>query len=157
MHPADLETLVDRELRDLPSPRAPHTLLPRVMAAVEQLSRRPWYTRAWLTWPLGWQLASLAALALVVAGGTVLIPGAQAAAGDVTSRLVPAVSRFVPGAVSDVLAAASRVDATMNAGRVVWRTLVEPLATYAFVIVALMCGACAAFGTALNRVAFGRS
>jgi hypothetical protein len=127
------------------------------MAAVEQLSGRPWYTRAWLTWPLGCQIASLAALALIVAGATVLIPGTQAAADAVTSKVGPAVSRFVPAAFVEMLGAAGRVDATMNAGRVVWRALVEPIATYALVIVVLMCVACAAFGTALNRVAFGRT
>ena len=51
--PLTWTTLVDRELRQLPSPRAPHTLLPRVLAAVEQWTRRPWYARAWFTWPLG--------------------------------------------------------------------------------------------------------
>ena len=34
-------------------PRAPHTLLPRVLAAVQAWAQRPWYERAWFTWPLG--------------------------------------------------------------------------------------------------------
>ena len=64
MNPTDLETLVDRELRRLPALRAPHTLLPRVLAAVQRWSQRPWYARAWFTWPIGGQIASAAALVL---------------------------------------------------------------------------------------------
>jgi hypothetical protein len=125
-------------------------LLPRVLAAVDQWARRPWYSRAWFTWPPGWQVASLMALALLVAGVALLMPGALAAAGGAASRLAP-------GAMSEVADTASRVDAAINAGRVVWRALIEPLAVYAFVLVALMCVACAAFGTALDRVAFDRT
>jgi hypothetical protein len=150
MDPADLDEIVDRELRGLPFPRAPHTLLPRVLAAVDQWARRPWDSRAWFTWPPGWQVASLMALALLVAGVALLMPGALAAAGGAASRLAP-------GAMSEVADTASRVYAAINAGRVVWRALIEPLAVYAFVLVALMCVACAAFGTALDRVAFDRT
>jgi len=119
---ADLEQRVDRELRRLPAPRAPHTLLPRVLAAVEAWVNRPWYTRAWFTWPLGWQVASVALLALVVAGVWMLPP------------------------------APPSVVVTTNAGRVLWRTIVEPFLAYAFVIVVIMCLACAAFGAALSYV-----
>lgn len=119
---ADLEQRVDRELRRLPPPRAPHTLLPRVLAAVEAWVNRPWYTRAWFTWPLGWQVASVAALVLVVAGLWMLPP------------------------------APPSVVVTTNAGRVLWRTIVEPFLAYAFVIVVIMCLACAAFGAALSYV-----
>lgn len=119
---ADLEQRVDRELRRLPAPRAPHTLLPRVLAAVEAWVNRPWYTRAWFTWPLGWQVASVALLALAFAGLWMLPP------------------------------APPSVVVTTNAGRVLWRTIVEPFLAYAFVIVVIMCLACAAFGAALSYV-----
>lgn len=119
---ADLEQRVDRELRRLPAPRAPQTLLPRVLAAVEAWVNRPWYTRAWFTWPLGWQVASVALLALAFAGLWMLPP------------------------------APPSVVVTTNAGRVLWRTIVEPFLAYAFVIVVIMCLACAAFGAALSYV-----
>jgi hypothetical protein len=119
---ADLEQRVDRELRRLPAPRAPHTLLPRVLAAVEAWVNRPWYTRAWFTWPLGWQVASVALVALVFVGVWLLPP------------------------------APASVVVTTNAGRVLWRTIVEPFLAYAFVIVVIMCLACAAFGAALSYV-----
>src|SRR6185436_18949429 len=64
----DLERRVHEELRRLPAPLAPSTLLPRVLAAVDAWARRPWYERAWFTWPLGWQIVSAAALALAVYG-----------------------------------------------------------------------------------------
>ena len=146
MQPVDLETIVVRELRQLPSPRAPHTLLPRVLAAVQQWSRRPWYARAWFTWPVAAQIASLATLFLVIVVGAVLLATAQMAAGDALARVMTAVTPI-----------AQRAEATMNAARVVWRALVEPLLVYAFGLVVLMCLACAAFGTALNHLVFRRA
>jgi hypothetical protein len=123
----DLERHVDRELRRLPLPSAPHTLLPRVLAAVEEWARRPWYTRAWFTWPAGWQAASIIAV-LLVAIGVWMLPSAP------------------PSVV-----------VTTNAGRVLWRTMVEPFLAYAFGIVVIMCVACAAFGAALSYVFIERA
>ena len=144
----DLERRAHRELRRLPPPRAPRTLLPRVMAVVGAWANRPWYTRAWFTWPLGWQVASAAALILLVAGGVMLAPSAQAAA----SNAITAV-RVVAGGVTD----APQVETTTNTARILWRTLLEPLATYALVVVILMFVACAIFGTALNHVVIERA
>ncbi len=146
MRPADLETFVDTELRRLPLPRAPLTLLPRVLAAVQQWSRRPWYARAWFTWPLAGQIASAAALMLIVVASAILIASAQTAVYEMAARLL-----------SGVTPVAQRAEAALNAARVVWRVLIEPLTVYAFVWVVLMCLACAAFGTALNHVAFRRA
>ena len=56
----DLERRVHDELRRLPAPLAPGTLLPRVLAAVDAWARRPWYARAWFTWPIGLRVASVA-------------------------------------------------------------------------------------------------
>jgi hypothetical protein len=113
---------VHHELRRLPSPLAPDTLLPRVLAAMDAWARRPWYTRAWFTWPLGWQIASIVVLALFAIGLWMLPP------------------------------APPSVVVTTNAGLVVWRTMVEPFLFYAFGVVVLMCLACAAFGAALSYV-----
>ena len=123
----DLERRVDRELRHLPPPLAPHTLLPRVLAAVDAWARRPWYTRAWFTWPAGWQAASIVAV-LLLAVGAWMLPSAP------------------PSLV-----------VTTNAGRVLWRTIVEPFLLYAFGIVVIMCGACALFGAALSYVFLERA
>ena len=130
-------------------PRAPHTLLPRVLAAVQRWSRRPWYARAWLTWPLGRQVVSMLALLVLVVGSAVLLPSAWAAAGGAAS---PVAARVM----SDVSGILQRVELTIHAVRVLWRALGEPLVAYAFALAALMCLACAAFGTALNRVVVER-
>jgi hypothetical protein len=146
MHPVDLETLVDRQLRQLPALRAPHTLLPRVLAAVQQWSQRPWYARAWFTWPAAAQIASAATLILIVVGSALLITNVQIVVDETSARLL-----------SGVAPLAQRAAATINAARAVWRALVEPLLVYAFGLVVLMCLACAAFGTALNHVVFRKA
>jgi hypothetical protein len=66
---AELEQRVDRALAELPPLAAPDTLLPRVLAAVQSWAERPWYQRAWLTWPMGMQVASVAMLMLLVVSG----------------------------------------------------------------------------------------
>jgi hypothetical protein len=147
MDPADLERLIDRGLRQLPAPHAPRTLLPRVMAAVEQ-AQRPWYTRAWLTWPAGWQIASLLLLLAVVAAGMVLLPVVQSAVNAIT---------FVGDIRGDVAETARDVAGATTAVRVLWRTLLAPVVPYALGLVFLMCVACAVFGTALNHLVFGKA
>jgi len=119
----DLETRVHEELQRLPDPLAPGTLLPRVLAAVDAWARRPWYTRAWFTWPIGWQIASIVGLALFALG----------------MWMLPA-------------AAPPSVVVTTSAGRVLWHTMIQPFLFYAFVAVVLMCLACALFGAALSYV-----
>lgn len=146
----DLEHLVDRELRRLPLPQAPLTLLPRVMAAVHEWAARPWYTRAWLTWPAGWQIASSLAMVLVVAATATLLSTSQASAaaaavatllGDLAAPMSP-IARYLALA-EDVARIATNA--------------VRPFALYAFPFVMLMGLACAVFGTALNQVVFGKA
>lgn len=145
----ELERLAHRELRQLPGPRAPHSLLPRVMAAVHEWADRPWYSRAWFTWPVGWQVVSAAALVLIVTGGAVLAPRLQATASGAI-----AAAQIFAGGVSEV---SRPVETTASSARILWRTLLEPLATYALVVVVLMFLACAVFGTALNHVVIERA
>ena len=146
--PADLERRLDRELRTLQVPRAPRTLLPRVMAAVEERTQRPWYSRAWLEWPVAMQLTSALALIGLVAAGSVLLPQLRAA--------VTALS-FVADVQNDVADSARNVEVVTTAVRVVWQTLLAPVVPWAFALVTLMGAACAVFGTALNHLFFGRA
>ena len=148
MDPADLERLIDRELRKLPAPRAPRSLLPRIMAAASDTAARPWYTRAWLTWPIGWQLASAVVLMGVVAGTAMLLPQIQAAVTTLT---------FIADARGEVASSARGFETTTTAVRVLWRTIVAPVVPYAFGLITLMCAACAVFGTALNHLVFGKA
>jgi len=147
MDPADLERLVDRELRALPAPRAPRTLLPRVMAVVA-LAQRPWYSRAWLTWPAAWQAVSVVVLLAAVAGGAMLLPNVRQAMNSLT---------FVAEVQGDVAARARDVEVATTAVRVLWNALLAPVVPYAFGLVLLMCAACAVFGTALNHLVFGKA
>src|ERR1700730_9576250 len=95
MHPVDLEPLVDRELRQLALPRAPHTLLPRVLAAVQAWAQRPWYQRAWFTWPVAWQVAASAALLVIGGAGAARRPEPRTVTGAVASTLTERVMEDV--------------------------------------------------------------
>ncbi len=78
-----LEDLIHRELTKLPERTAPDTLMPRVLAQIRARERRPWWQRAWPSWPLAAQLASmpllLAAAAFTVYGLSVIWQFAQGA------------------------------------------------------------------------------
>ncbi|MEP6914855.1 MAG: hypothetical protein ABJC89_04385 [Acidobacteriota bacterium] len=150
MHPGDLESLVDRELRQLPLPKAPLTLLPRVMAAVQHWAGRPWYGRAWFTWPVWGQVASLATLTLLFAGVVAVLPGMLAGAADAAAP----VSSVVTGHAS---ALKQNVEIVATAAGVVWRALLGPLMPYAFAVALLMFLACVAFGTAFNHLVLERA
>lgn len=71
----ELEQMLDRELRDLPGPKAPATLLPRVLKAIEARERLPWWQKSYASWPWGARLTflvisgSLAALFLYFTWG----------------------------------------------------------------------------------------
>jgi hypothetical protein len=142
----ELERVVGRALRRLPPPRAPRTLLPRVIAAAAgRIAPRPWYTRAWLTWPRGWQAASVAALAVMVAGVAWLSPQADGAIDGLVALAGPLSARAA--------AVLQGADLVASIARVVWRALLLPAAVIGFALalgLALAGGAC---WTVINRVA----
>jgi hypothetical protein len=145
----ELERFVGRRLRALPMPRAPRTLLPRVLAAARAWSERPWYAREWFTWPLGWQLGSVALLLLTIVAGIAVMPTMTVFADGVMSSFTSRIEvdpRLVGG-----------VHTSVTTVRVIWQALVQPFLPYALAIVVVMCGACATVVFALNRVVFGRA
>jgi hypothetical protein len=146
----ELERFVSRRLRALPMPRAPRTLLPRVMAAALAWSERPWYAREWFTWPLIWQLGSVALLLLTMMGGAAAVPTLQSLVAAATSSIGSTIEMDLPRL-------AGGFDVSANALLVIWHALVQPFLPYAFVIVVLMCGACATVVFVLNRIVFGRA
>lgn len=148
----DPDTLIDAALRELPAPRAPHTLLPRVMRAVAVCTRRPWYQRAWLTWPLGWQLVSGGAVAAVCAAMLFVPELLQAVA-----SLPPDRAAGTAGTVQQVLRAAREIAAASDALRIVYRLIVLPGVLYAGVVLALTGAACAASMATLSMLTFGRT
>jgi hypothetical protein len=114
MDPVDLDDRLDRELQRLPAPRAPQTLLPRVMAATVQRDERAAGATGWFTWPLSWRAASVAVIAALMYGGWWLFSGSAP-----------------PDGVSG---AARTAGETATLARVVWDVLLQPVATYIFIL-----------------------
>ena len=148
MRPADLEALVSRALGGLPPPPAPHTLLPRVLAAAQRWSQPPWYARAWFTWPVGWQVATIVALFAIAAVSYVLLPEVYAA--------VQGAFPFGARAGRAANGIARSFSVAIDVGAVFWRALIQPVAGYASAVILLMGFAGAVFGMALNQVVLGR-
>jgi hypothetical protein len=147
---AELERHVDRVLADLPPLGAPDTLLPRVLAAVYAWAERPWYQRAWLTWPVGLQAASAALLVLLLLGVAMALPLVQAQA----VHAVALVAARTPIDLPNIFGAL-RVKA--SALLLVWRAIIQPLLPFA-VAVAFVAGvASAVIVTALHLVLPERS
>lgn len=103
----DLDQRLDRELARLPRPRAPRTLLPRVMAAVASPA-----ASGWSTWSRAWQAASL--IVVLAAGGIV--------AWLLTSPPPP------------VAASAESAGQAIAIGRVLWDVVLRPAAFYLFAV-----------------------
>ena len=149
MHPADLETLVDRELRRLPPQQAPRTLLSRVLLSAQEWTLRPWYSRAWFTWPLAWQAVTVAALIALTSAGVVLSMDLPAATSGTPAAFAAAASNM-----TDIIRG---FETMVNAGSVLYATLIAPLVPLASVFLVVMCLACALFGAALNHVVWERA
>lgn len=128
MDPADLERLLDRELKQLPGPRAPGSLLPRVMAAAARQAGPSVPATGWSTWSAGWQTASVAALMVFVAGLSWLFAAP-------------------PEPVADMTRTAGETAAVL---RLFWDVLLQPVATYIFVLGVSLALACAAAWAALE-------
>jgi hypothetical protein len=144
MNPIDLEQLVDAELKRLPAPRAPRTLLTRVLAATAaQPAARP--ARGWNGWPRAWQIAGATAAAAAFIGMWKLVVfGAP-----VLQELLPALNfgraaSFTRGA-----------DDAATVVRVLWDVVLQPVATYVSVLTISFALACALLWTAVERLAPG--
>jgi hypothetical protein len=141
MHPDDLRQLIDDELKRLPTPRAPESLLPRVLAATAARHRSaPFYARPWLSWPLGWQVASVALVCATVVAGLLL-------GGPVLRPLTQAQGTI--GRTVDSLATAATI------ARLAWKFLLAPAAFVSLVFVVSLTLAGAAIWVVLERVALG--
>lgn len=132
MDPVDFDEL-DRALSELPAPRAPRTLLPRVLAAtVDNPAAQP---TGWLTWPLAWQVASVAALVLALGGAWM----------------------FAAAPPQQVTRAAGTAGEVATLLRVFWDVLFQPVATYILVLGISLALACALAWAALEAALGGAS
>ena len=64
----NLESHLDRLLKELPELDAPQSLVPRVMTAIAAFKPLPWYRQPWLAWPLSLRVAAMVFL-LALFGG----------------------------------------------------------------------------------------
>lgn len=136
MDRADLDRRLDRELNALPRPRAPHTLLPRVMAAAARQAARPAATpTGWSTWPKAWQAAASVAVLAVGAAVAWLLAAP-------------------PAPVAEMAQTAGETAALM---RVLWDVLLQPAAPYLLVLGVAFALACAAAWAALDVALGGAS
>jgi hypothetical protein len=144
MSPIDLEQLVDRELKRLPTPRAPRTMLPRVLAAAAaQQHAKP--ARGWTVWPRGWQFAGGVVAAAVLIGLWKLAAFAQ-----------PLIAQLVSiGGFDRAASFTQSADEAATVVRVLWEVLLQPVATYVSVLAITFALACALLWTAVERLAPG--
>lgn len=133
MDPADsdLDRRLDHELTRLPRPRAPQSLLPRVLAVT---SLRPAAT-GWFTWPRQWQAAAVVAMTALVAAAAWLLSAP-------------------PEPVSGMAQSAGQAATTM---RVLWDVVLEPAASYLAIIGIVLTLICAAAWAALEVALGGAS
>ena len=134
MDPVDFDAQLDRELKALPAPRAPRSLLPRVLAATVD---NPSAARAsgWFTWPLAWRIASITVVVLVATGGWMF-------------------AATPPEKVSEAADAAGEVATLL---RVFWDVMFQPVATYVFILGISLALACALAWAALEAALGGAS
>ena len=145
-----LEAAIDRELKALPNLRAPATLAARVMATIEQRAALPWYRRAWQTWPLPLQAASMLAL-LAVFGGVCFAAWQFMHTPAFASVSQEAVSLFsFLGTIWKV------VNVLLSAVALAFKSLGSAVLIGSIVALLLGYAMCVAFGTVYVRLAFAR-
>ncbi len=120
MNFSDLESFIHRKLAELPAPRAPRALLPRIMAEVRRTVRSPWREWPWFGWPRPRPAVGLVALtALILTGGLALDWSSGGTVGNAWG-----------GFVATAEEAAIGVGATVREAQVLWRVFLEPIAGY---------------------------
>jgi hypothetical protein len=149
MNDQDLERLVDKRLKALPPRRAPGTLLPAVMQQVRARALRPWYARPWTTWPAEWQVASIAALVLVVAAFAMSAPALQ----PLLARPMALAAALLAPA-NELVAAVSTLTTMVE---IVTRVIGQSIVGVVLALFVVMFTTTVAIGAAIGRVAVGRA
>jgi hypothetical protein len=145
MNQTDLQQLLDRELKQLPLPRAPEALLSKVLAVT--VHHAPADSRVgWLAWPRSWQLASATALVALITGAWWLMQ---------ITHPMDFVWRVVGGAPSRVGGVVQGASEASTLVRVFWEVVLKPVAAYMSVLAIAFGLACALLWTAVERLALG--
>lgn len=142
MPQTDLEDLVGRTLRALPVPRAPQTLLPRVLEAVRHREQGG-TASGWRSWPLGVQVASGVLCAAAMTAGLTVGPDVRVVIADLLTAMWAGTLALAAGPVAEAADMTRRADAGLELVRILWRVVVAPLVAYAAVIFVLTCLVCA--------------
>jgi len=142
-----LAAWTEQSLRQLPPLRAPASLMPAVLAAIQRQAQLVWYHRPWLKWPRSLQILSFAVLALLMT-----------LVGWALSH--PSIAN-APGALAQEAGARTGFITTLaeTLGRAVvllLRQLSTPVVAGLVAMVATAYFACVGLGTAMWRVASGR-
>lgn len=144
--PADLERVIGRALDALPPPRAPRTLLTRVIADVHaQASAIPGHPR------YAWSPLAQAALVVVSLTALTLVWWGWPFAGY-AAELLPEHVRQA-GRQADVVA--STASDLLHVGALVWQAVVGPIVKGLFMLTLVLGTACALIAAALGRIALG--
>lgn len=120
MNPSDPESLIHRKLAELPAPKAPGTLLPRIMAEVRRTRRSPWRQRTWIGGVRQQPAVRLAAGTVLILMGGLFV--------DWTSG--GRVGNAWGGFLTTAEEAAVGAEAMVREARVLWRVILEPIAAY---------------------------
>ena len=145
-----LEAAISRELKALPELTAPGALANRVMAAIGQRARVPWYRRSWQTWPVALQAASLVVL-LVLFGGLCL-GGWQLSQAETTTLALHRVGEWFSG----LSMIQNTFNVLVNAGVLVVKKLGTGFIVACLVAVGTGYAMCVGLGTVYFRLAFAK-
>ena len=145
-----LEAAISRELKALPELMAPGALANRVMAAIGQRARVPWYRRSWQTWPVALQAASLVVL-LVLFGGLCL-GGWQLSQAETTTLALHRVGEWFSG----LSMIQNTFNVLVNAGVLVVKKLGTGFIVACLVAVGTGYAMCVGLGTVYFRLAFAK-
>ena len=128
MKPSDLESFIQRKLAELPAPKAPGTLLPRIVAEARRTRRSPRRQGSWIGGVRQRPAVRLVAwIALILMGVLALDWSSGGVVGSTWGVFLATVDEAAGGA-----------RAILQGGKVLWRVLLEPIAVYLILWVGCM-------------------
>lgn len=145
-----LEAEIRREMQGLPDLRAPASLIPRVLKAIEQPTALPWYRQSWQLWPVGWRAVSFGIL-LALFAGLCLAGWWLSQAGGLALAM-----RGLGGWWADFTVAWDTLRVLGESGVLVVKKLGTGFIIACFVLAGCSYFACVGLGTVFYRYAFAR-
>jgi hypothetical protein len=147
----DWEKALHRELEALPELEAPSTLIPGVLARLEEPATTAWYRESWWQWPLAVRAASIVAV-LALLGVLGWLSGVFGGWG-----LGQQVFQAYAGLKEVLTVAVETSETVLGSGAVFWRKYGQiMLGTAAFLMLSTYL-ICVAAGTALYQLTWRRS